>query len=183
MKEVQPIRDFDKIEQMKTELLKRSYRDYFLFVFGIHSGLRISDILKLKVKDVRNKNHISMKEEKTDKEKRFKINYELQEEIEKYIQNMDEEEYLFKSKKTNKPIQRVQAYKILNDTAKKIGLEEIGTHTLRKTFGYWFYQQTKDIAILQKIFNHSAPSITMRYIGIEQDQIDQAIDNFSYRRG
>lgn len=36
----------------------------------------------------------------------------------------------------------------------------MGTHTLRKTFGYWHYKQYKDVAILQDIFNHSAPSIT-----------------------
>lgn len=179
MKEVQPIRDLEKIEQMKNELLKRSYRDYFLFVMGINTGLRISDILKLKVKDVKNKTHITIKENKTDKTKRFRINYELQREIERYIENMDEEEYLFKSRKTNKPIQRVQAYKILKDAAEKIGIEEIGTHTLRKTFGYHFYRQTKDIALLQELFNHSSPSITLRYIGINQDIIDNAIDNFT----
>lgn len=180
MKEVQPIRDLEKIEQMKNELLKRSYRDYFLFVMGINTGLRISDLLKLKVKDVKNKTHITIKENKTDKIKRFRINYDLQREIERYIENMEEEEYLFKSRKTNKPIQRVQAYKILKDAAEKIGIEEeIGTHTLRKTFGYHFYRQTKDIALLQELFNHSSPSITLRYIGINQDIIDNAIDKFT----
>lgn len=178
MKEVQPIRDRDKIEQMKQELLKISYRDYFLFVMGINTGLRISDLLNLKVKDVRDKTYITIKEKKTDKTKRFRINYELMQEIEKYIQNMDDEDYLFKSKRSNKPIQRVQAYKIINSVAKKIGLDEIGTHTLRKTFGYWAYKKTKDVAMLQEIFNHSAPSITLRYIGITQEEIDKALDDF-----
>jgi len=50
---------------------------------------------------------------------------------------------------------------------------------LRKTFGYHFYQQTKDVALLQELFNHSSPSVTLRYIGINQDKIDQAYDNFS----
>lgn len=178
MKEVQPIRDRDKIEQMKQELLKISYRDYFLFVMGINTGLRISDLLNLKVKDVRDKTYITIKEKKTDKTKRFRINYELMQEIEKYIQNMDDEDYLFKSKRSNKPIQRVQAYKIINSVAKKIGLDDIGTHTLRKTFGYWAYKKTKDVAMLQEIFNHSAPSITLRYIGITQEEIDKALDDF-----
>ena len=93
---------------------------------------------------------------------------------------MDFEDYIFQSRKgANKPITRVQAYRILNSSAQKIGLEEIGTHTLRKTFGYHFYNQTKDIALLQELFNHSAPSVTLRYIGINQDKIDQAYDNFS----
>jgi site-specific recombinase XerD len=60
-----------------------------------------------------------------------------------------------------------------------VGQEEIGTHTLRKTFGYHFYKKTKHVAMLQDIFNHSAPIVTKRYIGISQDEIDQAIDEFS----
>ncbi|GKS12930.1 hypothetical protein YDYSY3_39300 [Paenibacillus chitinolyticus] len=57
-------------------------------------------------------------------------------------------------------------------------MAEIGTHTLRKTFGYHFYKRYKDVALLQQIFNHSAPSITLRYIGINQDIMDQAINGF-----
>jgi site-specific recombinase XerD len=52
-------------------------------------------------------------------------------------------------------------------------------YTLRKTFGYHFYQRTKDVATLQMIFNHSHPSITLRYIGINQDLMDEAVDHFS----
>ena len=55
----------------------------------------------------------------------------------------------------------------------------IGTHKMRKTFGYWHYQQYKDVAILQEIFNHSSPSVTLRYIGINQDNIDKSYMNFS----
>lgn len=62
---------------------------------------------------------------------------------------------------------------------KKVGLEErIGTHSMRKTFGYHHYQQFKDIALLQKIFNHSSQLITLRYIGIDQEQIDYTYNNF-----
>ena len=67
----------------------------------------------------------------------------------------------------------------MNNAGQNVGLDEIGTHTLRKTFGYHFYNQTRDIALLQELFNHSSPSITLRYIGINQDKIDQAYDNFS----
>lgn len=179
MKEVQPIRDPGMIERMKTELLKRSYRDWFLFVMGINTGLRISDLLSLKVSDVKGKTHITLKEAKTGKMKRFRINYELQEHIEKYTDNMQLHDYLFKSRRGNEPIKRVQAYKVINSVAKSIGLDEIGTHTLRKTFGYHFYKKTKDVALLQDIFNHSAPSVTLRYIGINQDIVDEAIDDFS----
>jgi integrase len=92
---------------------------------------------------------------------------------------MDDEEYLFKSLRSPFPIKRIQAYKILNRAAKKIGISEIGTHTLRKIFGYHFYQRTKDVALLQGIFNYSSLLITLRYIGINQDIIDEAVDDFS----
>ena len=181
MKYVQPIRDKTKIHKIKNILKKNNYRDYFLFVLGINSGLRVSDMLKLKVMDVKNKSHITIKERKNGKLKRFKINNSLQGEISEYIWNMNDYDYLFHSRKKNngnEPIQRVQAYCILNQAARQVGLNEIGTHTMRKTFGYHFYQETKDVALLQTIFNHSAPSMTLRYIGINQDIIDSAIDDF-----
>lgn len=179
MNEVQPIRDKEKLEKMKTELLKKGYRDYVIFVIGINTGLRISDLLELKVKDVSNKTHIALTEQKTGKIKRFFINSQLRLEIDKYIQGMGDNEYLFQSQKgNNKPISRVQAYRILNGAASNVGLQDIGTHTLRKTFGYWHYKQYKDIALLQELFNHSAPSVTLRYIGINQDIMDKTIEDF-----
>jgi integrase len=150
-----------------------------LFVIGINTGLRISDLLKLKVSDVKDKTHILLTEQKTSKTKRFLINSQLKQDIDKYINNMGNDEYLFQSQKgDNKAISRVQAYRILNKAAEQVGLEEIGTHTLRKTMGYWHYKQYKDVALLQDIFNHSAPSVTLAYIGINQDIMDKTIEGF-----
>ena len=186
MNYVQPIRSKEKIEEMKQELKKNGTRDYLLFIIGINTGLRISDIIKLQVQDILNsdrtlKTHIEITEQKTNKRKRFKLNPIWAEELYQYIKNMDMEDYIFKSRNgVNRPITRVRAYTILNKTARKVGIkDEIGTHTLRKTFGYWFYQRTKDVALLQQIFNHSSPSITLRYIGINQDIVDRELENFS----
>ena len=182
---VEPIRDKRKIEEMKEELKKNGTRDYLLFVYGINVGLRISDIVKLKVKDILNsdrsmKNHVEIREKKSKKIKRFKINSILSEELYQYIKKMDFDRYIFKSRKgKNKSITRNRAYTILNDAAKICELEDIGTHTLRKTFGYHFYLKTNDIGLLQELFNHSSPSITLRYIGINQDSIDLAYDSFN----
>lgn len=179
MELVQPIRDKKQIEIMKEELLKRGYKNYMLFIIGINTGLRVSDILDLKVKDVKDRTHIDLIEQKTGKHKRFLINQMLKRDIDQYINNMTDDDYLFQSQKgDNKPISRVQAYRILNNAAVKIGLRDIGTHTMRKTFGYWHYKQYKDVAILQDIFNHSAPSVTLRYIGINDDVKDKTIENF-----
>jgi integrase len=175
---VQPIRDKAIIEKMKNTLLKNSLRDYMLFETGINTGLRISDILELKVKDVKG-SHISLTEKKTSKHKKFIIANGLRRKIDRYIEGMDDDSYLFVSQKgKNKPISRIQAYRILNDAATKVGISEIGTHTLRKTFGYHYYQKTKDVAMLQKLFSHSSPSITLIYIGINQDIMDEALKDF-----
>lgn len=147
MKTVQPIRDKSKINEMKTELKKQGTRDYLLFVTGINTGLRISDIRTLKVSDVLNEDrksntHVTITEKKTGKLKKFKINDSLSREFMDYTKNMKMNDYLFYSRKgINKPITRVQAYRILNTVARKIGLEEIGTHTLRKTFRLSFLQE------------------------------------------
>lgn len=175
MKFVQPIRDPQLIEEMKKRL---SPRDSFMFTLGINVGFRISDLLHLKVKDIRGKTHLTVVEKKTGKRKRFPLNTRLQGIISEYTEGMDGDAWLFPSRKGTAPISRVQAYRVLNQTAREVGLEDIGTHTLRKTFGYWFYKQTKDVALLQEIFSHSAPSITLRYIGINQDTIDEALEDF-----
>ncbi|KOP84170.1 integrase [Cytobacillus solani] len=167
------------IAAMKDVLMKQHYRNYFLFVLGINTGLRISDLLALRVGDVRGKSHIIITEQKTGKLKRFKINNELQQHISKFTINKNTATYLFQSRRGQDRIHRVQAWKILNAAAQEVGLSEIGTHTLRKTFGYHFYQKYKDVAVLQQIFNHSSPAVTMRYIGINQDIMDEAVDGFS----
>ncbi len=179
MKVVEPIRDKYMIEQMKQVLRKQSERNWFLFVMGINTGLRISDLLQLRVQDVRNRTHIEIQEEKTKKRKRFLINLDLRETILTYTKHMEEEDYLFPSQKTDLPLQRVQAYKILRSAAEKVGLSHIGSHTCRKTFGYWHYQMYQDVALLQNILNHSHPSITLKYIGINQEMMDKSLERFS----
>ncbi len=92
---VQPIREKEKIEAVKNQLLKSGYRDYLLFVMGINTGLRISDLIKLRVSDVKDKTHILITEQKTSKQKRFLINTNLKEILDGYINNLaDERIYL-----------------------------------------------------------------------------------------
>ncbi|MGM0522992.1 MAG: site-specific integrase [Bacillota bacterium] len=179
MQTVEPIRDKLLIQAMKDELKRESDRNYFLFVMGINTGLRISDLLPLQVRDVRGQTHIVLKEKKTNKAKRFLINFELRQQIDHYTIHMDDEDYLFSSYKTGLPIQRVQAYKVLNKAARRVGITNFGTHSMRKTFGFWHYTINKNVALLQDIFNHASPDITLRYIGINQDIVDQSLASFS----
>lgn len=177
---VEPIRDKSKIEIVKRILKEHGSRDYLLFLLGINSGLRISDILKLKVSDVKDKEYIELNEQKTGKYKRFPITNSFKEALEELIIGKKSDEWLFSSQCGGKPITRIQAYRIICNACLEAGITtRIGTHTLRKTFGYHFYNKTKDIALLQCLFNHSAPSITLQYIGINQDIIDSNLQAFA----
>lgn len=179
MEFVQPIRDLKQIETIKWILKQKSLRDYCLFVLGINSGLRISDLLRLQICDVsekgKPKNRIRLREKKTNKFKDFPISDNAKSAIKEYLKTriINENEPLFQSRKNKGFLLRQQAYRILNDVARSVGIKEkIGTHTLRKTFGYHAYNNGYDITLIQKLFNHSSPSVTLRYIGITQEEMD-----------
>ncbi len=181
MNAVEPIRDIEVVHDIADYLRIRSERDYIMFMFGVYSGLRISDILKLRVRDVRGKEKVTLREKKTGKERRFPINKALKKALAKYIEAMRDYEFLFKSRNgNNQPITRQQAWSILNKAGKEFGIDRIGTHTLRKTFGYHMYMQTHNIALIQKILNHSSADITMVYIGVTQDAMDSAMDKLDF---
>ena len=187
MEFVQPIRDKKKIDSIKKILKATSLRDYCLFILGINSGLRISDLLKLQVGDVvtdkrKVKDRIELREEKTNKTKSFPISNSAKKAIELYLRSRDysKEEPLFISRKKKGFIRRQRAYRIINEAARRVGIKEkIGTHSLRKTLGYHAYQEGKDIAIIQKLFNHSSPRETLCYIGITQDDVDSVYLNLN----
>ncbi len=171
MKRVLPIRDKEMVAEMKKALLAKSERNYIMFMIGSNAGLRISDILPLRVRDVKG-DYIEVIEQKTGKLREIPINDSLKRALRKYIKGKKDNEYLIKSREgTNRPISRWMAYKILREAANEVGLNRVGTHTMRKTFGYNYYQRTKDIETLCKMLGHSNSDITKRYIGIEDDFI------------
>lgn len=177
---VEPIRDKQVIKEIIDYFGERNERNQLMFLCGIYTGLRISDILKLKKKMVKG-SHIVIKEQKTKKAKRIYINSVLRKALDKYIVNLQDNDYLFASRQgRNRPITRVRAYEILREAADEFGLKNIGTHTLRKTFGYHLYQDEKDVAMLQDIFNHSDQYITLKYIGVNQDAIDNAMKKLRF---
>lgn len=186
MEFVQPIRDKKQIEAIKRHLKGNEYgaRDLCLFTLGINSGLRVSDLLKLTVGDVVDSagkplERITIREQKTGKAKSFPISATAAKAIKDYLATRKDagaDDPLFlsrKSKTGDGHLQRAQAYQIINDAARAVGITEaIGTHTLRKTFGYHAYREGKDLTLIQKLLNHASPSITLAYIGITQDELD-----------
>ncbi len=184
MNTVEPIRDKNLILDFADYLKEKSMRDYVLFNFGIYSGLRISDILPLKVRDVKCVDFIEITEKKTGKTNDLKLNDELKEIVKDYIVGKRDYEYLFgRSKGKAVPITRQRVWQILNEAANEFEYKEkIGCHTLRKTFGYWIYQKTHDAATLQDIFNHSSEAYTKRYIGINRDLKAKTINDLSFSK-
>lgn len=177
---VEPIRSKKKIKDVLGYLKRENKRDYILFFIGIHTGLRISDILRLRVRDVRGHSHISIIEKKTKKSKKFYINKELRGELNKYCKGKENYMYLITSREgSNNPITRIRAYQILIELGELFDIH-ISCHTLRKTFGYWHYQSHKDIVKLMEIFNHSDQRVTLRYIGILQDELDKSVKDMSF---
>ncbi len=182
---VEPIKNKKDLERIECYLEKQSKRNRLIFVFGINTGLRVSDILGLNVEDVEGKSYVEIREKKTGKYKRFPLNSKLKALIKEYLAverskkySLSETESLFIGKKHYR-LDRSQVYRFLNDACKQLGITaNVGTHTMRKSFGYHFYKKYNDVALLQKILNHSSPNITLRYIGIAQEEIDLSYNNF-----
>lgn len=187
MEFVQPIRDKKALDTMKKILRSNNLRDYCLFILGINSGLRISDLLTLQVSNVLDdkgkiKDRIVIREKKTNKLKDFPLGETSKKALKEYLATVDisPNTALFTSRKGCKPITRQQAYRILNDAARAIGIkDQIGTHSLRKTFGYHAFKAGVDITRIQKLLNHSSPSVTLAYIGITQDELDNVYLNLN----
>ena len=143
--------------------------------------MRISDLLLLTLDDVKETNRVVLREQKTGKIKDFPLSKTCKTAIQEYLKQAPlTEGWLFKSKKRDKPITRIQAYRIINNAARAVGIKEsIGTHTLRKTFGYWAYKKGVDITRIQKLMNHSTPGTTLAYIGITRDELDNIYINLN----
>lgn len=175
---VEPLKDRKDIAKIEKYLLGYNKRDYVIWVLGLNSGLRVSDIVALNAGDVVDKTHISIIEKKTHKIKTFYINDKLKRVLKDFTKDRMSDEPLFLGKRGGR-LNRRQVYRFIKKACEVNHIKiHAGTHTMRKTFGYHHYRQFKDPIILQKIFNHSSQRITLTYIGVEQDEIDMSYRNF-----
>lgn len=180
IEKVEPLRTKEEIKNMREALKQTNYakRNLLLFNLGINTGLRISDILNIKVEDVRGKTSIYIREKKTNKKRQVYLDSMLVE-ITDYLAEIDPEDiYLFESRRKGRPISTVQAYRTLAGAGEACGYDYVGTHTLRKTFGFHYYKKTKDIATLMYMFNHDSQSVTKRYIGITDEEVKDSLKDF-----
>lgn len=160
-------------------------RNWAMLFVGANTALRSSDLLRLTVGKVRF-NEISQRDRKTGKENRFSLNPEVYRELTAYCRRngLDHDgDFLFPSRKgVNRPVTRMQEYNVIKEAAEGVGIHyPVGTHTLRKTFGYWWYREYGDVVSLQSILNHGDPSITLRYIGMTRTEVDSKRKKFIVR--
>ena len=181
---VEPIKDTTDIEAIK-KILAGKPRDLLLFVMGINNGLRIGDILCLKIKQVghlKPGESITIRESKTGKDNILMVNKAVYKALRSHLEGIDadEEDYLFQSRQgSKKPLSAQRAHQMMKTWTRAINLAgNYGTHTLRKTFGY--IQRTKygtGFEVLAKRFNHSSPAVTMRYLGLSSDEVNGILLN------
>lgn len=184
---VEPIRESKKILAIKRNLRdEQNPRNYLLFVAGVNLALRISDLLKLKVRDILDhkgeiKNYIHLKEQKTKRQVKIKLNETVKEALNYYLKKArvtDPEQYLFKSERGNRPLDRVRVWGLIQKWTSQVGLEgeRYGTHTLRKTWGYQARMQGVSIERINEKLGHKSVTVTKRYIGINQEEINRVED-------
>jgi integrase len=180
---VGPIRELKDIESIK-KLLADKPRDLLLFTMGINNGLRAGDLLKLRVKDVSDLKPgetMPLTEGKTGKVNFLMVNKTVHRSLKNYLEKFywTPDDYLFRSKKTREPLQIQAVNNSVKKWCKAINLKgNYGAHSLRKTFGY--IQRTNfhvGFEILAKRFNHSSPAVTMRYLGIQDKEVNGILLN------
>lgn len=179
---VDPIRSRKDINSI-SKLLSDNPRDLLLFKMGINNGLRTGDLLRLQVKDVRKMkpgDSITIRERKTGKENVVMCNKAVFKALKGYLdkENPKDGDYLFPSQKGGH-LQPLAVNKLMKKWTSAINLNgAYGCHSLRKTFGH--IQRTEfgvGFEILCKRFGHSSPSITMRYLGIQDKEVNGILLN------
>lgn len=178
-----PIRDKSKIYEIRKYLLDNNMiREEFLFTLGLNTGRRMGDLVKLKVKDIYNKQHLIFEEQKTKKETRILL-VNIENDINKYCKGKASNDFLFPAKTgkyaKKKHICYNTAYKIFKKIFEKFKIEQSATHTLRKTFAYWHYQDNHDLEAIRIILNHSSVEVTRRYMCLYDDDIDKSVRNMN----
>jgi integrase len=168
--------DFDKCLNTGRRLInsdKKSVIGLYIIV-SIYTGLRISDVLRLKWSDLM-KEDLVIKEKKTKKLRTIKINSTVHSVVSKLKLN-DEDDFIFKSQKGS-----VFSIQQINRVLKEIFRTEskhlnISSHSLRKSFGRRVYENNneseKSLVYLSELFNHTSLSITRKYLGIRQEELN-----------
>lgn len=190
---VQPIKNKDTLAQVKETLrhhFQAGQRNYTIFQVGKATLLRVSDVLALKYLDVFEPNgdvktRTVIFDKKTGKQNTIYLK-PVKNDLEEYAKWLEakniKSQWLFPSLADySKPLTRKQYYKIMAKTGDLLGINYLGTHTMRKTGAYFVYQQTHfDIGFVMQLLNHSSQSSTLHYLGIDQTMREKTLDKIDF---
>ena len=148
---------------------------------GVNVGLRISDLLKLKFKDINIQNReITITEQKTGKRKTVRLNAQAITTIEQRRETYPDDRYLFQchtNRSSGAPIGRVSVGRVFKEVGDSLGLR-ISTHSMRKSRGMAMYDAGIPVEKIALVLNHSSPATTLVYLGITKRQILDTYDEF-----
>lgn len=182
MNDVSPIRDESMVREVKKAARQIGLRAYLMVLLGLNTGLRISDLLEVTAGEIRTRGYIVRREKKTGKQTEIRMNPAVVAEIRRLTSDYADDMPLVYStsvKRRGKSVTRETAYNWVRKACRMAGMREpVGCHTLRKTYGYHYYLQYRDIVTLMLHFNHSSERVTLRYIGITQEQINHKTEKF-----
>jgi len=185
MKAVESVKTPDQIatiEQLLTAKHGQLYAD--VWRFGLNTALRITDLLNIRYGDIDSAKRLyTLREGKTGKARTITLNQTALAIIERRRADNPVDEFLFQShspklkRGVTQPVSRVSVSRVFKKVGDELGLS-VNTHSMRKSRGYFMFASGKPIEYVSKVLNHSSTGVTMRYIGIEAEDIARSYDEF-----
>ena len=177
MEYVYPLYEKDDIEKVRKALAKgrekERERNCLLFEIGIYTALRCSDLISITRRDIE-RGYINNRSKKKNKEFNFKLPEDLKERTLKYCNDkgIKVDDLIF-------PISRFTVNRVIKDAAKQAGVKErIGSHSIRKTRAYHFFEETQDLTLTMQLLQHDNTKSTLSYIGKSKKELEEAVEKY-----
>lgn len=206
----EPVRDINEVFRIADTL--RGLEDghgrllYMLWVVGVNTGLRIGDLINLRVGDMREQNYSYLPEKQRNKRGARNVTIPVPDDVRALVRErcagIPDDAWLFPSRKRKRErhpspvnpnvpkkarrnvgaISRQTAWAWIQEIRKICGVEmPMGCHTMRKTFGYHYYRAGGTLAQLQEWFQHDKSSTTLIYIGATTDDLRDMVNKSPFR--
>ena len=186
MREVEAVKTAEQRQQVEAHLADQGAIYADIWKVGVNTALRISDLLSLTMEDVRTLDTenpaLNIIEQKTGKPRKIVVNQTALTVMQRRLHEHPNDVWLFQSEAANrdrraapKPINRRSVSRVFEKVGQRVAPKVVlGTHSMRKTRGYAMHKAGRSIESIAKVLNHSSPAVTMRYIGLVQQDIDES---------